>query len=436
MLNNIFGLANRFESEPVLVSEGYARRFLLDIQSAENYMQKPEIRELMQAQLGQGNFWPDDEDDSPQARNLRTLRPYSVKNGVLEIPVKGTLLSRFPYQLFGWATGYTYIEKTFERGMADESVKGIVFVIDSGGGEVRDLFDLTDKIKTYKGQKPIKAISADAAYSAAYALASTADEIQVTRSGGTGSVGVVTMHLDVSKAMSDAGYKITYIHAGKHKVDGNPFEPLAEGVQDRIQRRINKTYSLFVKTVAENRNLSTEDVRATEALTYDAEDSLSVGFADKIGKLEDGLAEFSASLKTNLGVDEMSDTIKDDKAVNQAALDSAVATARAEAHAEGVQAERQRIAAILGSEEAKGRSEAALEMATGTDLTVEQATSLLAKLPTATEDTAKNFDKAMDESNPELNADAGEQETAEADPIDAIFSNYSAQTGIGAKKTQ
>jgi ClpP class serine protease len=48
---------------------------------------------------------------------------------------------------------------------------------------------------TTPGEKPIHAILTENAYSAAYAIASAADRISVPRTGGVGSVGVITMHL-------------------------------------------------------------------------------------------------------------------------------------------------------------------------------------------------------------------------------------------------
>ena len=61
-------------------------------------------------------------------------RPYTVENGVLNIPVAGVLLNNFPYQLGRWATGYAYIEAAVQRGLDDPEVMGILFVEDSPGG--------------------------------------------------------------------------------------------------------------------------------------------------------------------------------------------------------------------------------------------------------------------------------------------------------------
>src|SRR5690606_35412971 len=106
---------------------------------------------------------------------------------------------------------------------------------------------------------------------------------------GVGSIGVVTSHVDMSKMMDDIGYKITFIHAGKHKVDGNSYESLKPEVKERIQARINELYDVFVATVARNRGLDEQAVRDTEALTFSPSEAMSKGLADSVGPLDDAV---------------------------------------------------------------------------------------------------------------------------------------------------
>ena len=72
-------------------------------------------------------------------------------------------------------------------------------------------FDLVDRIFAARGVKPIRAYAAESAYSAAYSIASAADDITVSRTGGVGSIGVVTVHADYSQAL-DAGGDQGHLH--------------------------------------------------------------------------------------------------------------------------------------------------------------------------------------------------------------------------------
>ena len=62
--------------------------------------------------------------------------------------------------------------------------------------------------------KPLRAVAGEAALSAAYAIASAADRIYVTRTAEIGSVGILAAHVDESGADAMAGRKWTLVHAG------------------------------------------------------------------------------------------------------------------------------------------------------------------------------------------------------------------------------
>lgn len=376
------------------------------------------------------DFWGEKDDDEWK----QMLRPYHVVNGVLQIPIRGVLLNNFPYQLFGWATGYSYIWEAWKRGMADGNVRGIALIIHSPGGEVAGNFDLVDRMYATRDQKPVRAFAHEYAYSAAFSIASVAPKIIVSRSGGTGSVGVVTSHIDVSKMMEDYGYKVTFIHFGKHKVDGHPYAELPKDVKDRIQTRIDVIGEEFVSIVARNRGMDEEAVKATEALTYPAQEAITVGFADSIGPLDDALVVFEADINQQSEEDEMSD--KDKDTITAEAHATAVANAKAEGKAEGVKegmdAGKARIKTILGSDAAKERPKAALQCALNSNMSVEEADEFLKGLDPETkaaattetkpegEDkskdkaTSQDFSAAMNKDKPDVGAD----DTAQNDEED------------------
>ena len=100
------------------------------------------------------------------------------------IPVTGTLVNRFA-GAWGSMTGYDYIRMAFDAANADPAISGIAFDVNSPGGQVHGCFELADHIVATKA-KPLTAVVNASAYSAAYALSSTADRIVVTPSGGAG----------------------------------------------------------------------------------------------------------------------------------------------------------------------------------------------------------------------------------------------------------
>ena len=154
--------------------------------------------------------------------------------------------------------------------------------ISSPGGEVSGLFELTDTITSITGSKPVWAILDDHAYSAAYAIASTADQITVPRTGGTGSIGVITMHADMSKALENFGIKVNIIQYGERKSDYSPFKPLSEDARTRLQTDVNEVGEMFIKMVAKNRGVPHNRVRSTEAGIFLGQAGVDAGLADAV----------------------------------------------------------------------------------------------------------------------------------------------------------
>jgi len=430
MLNPLIA---RFSGLPAFVNGGSSVLFESCLQQIVAHERAFEmLNEGMQTDDG---FWPAADDWRAQ------FRPYNVRDGVLHIPVKGVLLHDFGFALGNWATGYQYIWRAFQRGMADEGVKGIAFICNTPGGMVAGCFDAADKMFAMRGQKPIRAFAQESAYSAGYAIASVADHINVSATGGVGSIGVVTMHVDFSEALDQAGIKITFVQHGKHKTDGNPYEKLGKDAKARIQARIDELGEIFVAKMARNRAMDAETIRGFEALCFTASEATSNGLADSIGSLDDAVAAFAADCSHD-GDDEMNDKAT---GVDQATHDAAVTAARTAGHADGLKegtaagakAATDRITAILALDESKTRQASALKLALTTDLTVDQAKGLLSTLPedkaaapAATVKTETPFEQAMNKSeNPNLGAPGKEETTAE-DQSAAILGDYAKATGF------
>lgn len=391
----------RMNEQPVMFAPEHTAWFEACLDQANASLGDIEKRHAEDEMSASSDFWPD-----PQSWRAR-YRPYVVQNGVLQIPVRGVLVSGSGWQDGQYSTGYQYIWEAFKRGMSDGNVRGIALMIDSPGGAVNGNFELVDRMYDRRGEKPIVAFAADHAYSAAYSIATAADRIFVTRSGGVGSIGVVAMHVDRTKMMESVGYKVTLVYAGKHKIDFHSLNPLSEDARARLQAAVDATYDEFVSTVARNRGLSEAAVRGTEALMFTAQEALSKGLADEVGSLDDAVAAFAAQVSTNEGDVNMS-VNKDESAVEQAAaIETARKEGRAEGHAaglsEGATAERERISAILACEEAKTRPVAAMTCAMKTAMDLDAAQAFLGAL---TEEAAVDSDAATEPSADQSGAGA------------------------------
>ena len=218
-----------------------------------------------------------------QGRSVVASKPYQVIDGIGIISVAGTLVNKNGYlEPQSGMHGYDGIQAQFAMAMDDPSVSKIIFDIDSHGGEVAGCFDLCDLIHGFRDEKETVAFVGEHATSAAYALASSCSKVFTPRTGQLGSIGVLVAHHDLSKKLDDDGIKVTLIHSGSNKVEGNPYEPLSEEVKGKIQSRIDKTRTLFAETVARNRGLTVDEVLATEASVYEGAEAVKKGLADAV----------------------------------------------------------------------------------------------------------------------------------------------------------
>lgn len=220
-----------------------------------------------------------------------------MEGNVAVIPIEGTLVNKgtFIGQSSG-ITSYEGIRYQVARAAASPEVKGVVFEIDSFGGECAGLFEAAADIAALSKAKPTIAILTDWAYSAAYCLASQARSIVAPQFGGAGSIGVIMLHADYSGMLEKEGIKVTIIKAGARKADGNPYEELPATVLDKWQAEANAIREQFAAVVGKGRKgaITKAKALATEAEAFTATEALSLGLVDAIA---DPSAAFDAFIK-------------------------------------------------------------------------------------------------------------------------------------------
>ncbi|WP_019220228.1 S49 family peptidase [Bartonella florencae] len=233
---------------------------------------------------------------------LRPPETYVVQNNIAIIPVHGTLVRRGAWLgALSGLTSYEGLSASFREAIGQPDVHAILLDIDSSGGEAGGVFDLVEEFQALskKYNKPIWAHANEVACSAAYAIACSASQIWVARTGVVGSIGVVCAHLDQSRADEKHGLKWTFVFEGDHKVHGNSHEPLADEAQIKIQADCALLYEMFVDLVAHNRPLNAAAIRDTKAETFIGNQAITLGLADARGTLAQVLEALMDSISQN-----------------------------------------------------------------------------------------------------------------------------------------
>lgn len=343
------------------------------------------------------------ENESPQAvaaklgRNLQNTYSVMERDGVAVIPVTGPLF-RYAnlFTMISGASSYELIARDFTTALENPQIKGIILDIDSPGGEVNGVSELSNMVFAARGKKPVVAYASGDAASGAYWIASAADEIVVSETSALGSIGVVGMYQGKSGKSAEA-VEIVSSQSPHKRLD-----PTTDDGRSRLQTRIDSMADVFIETIARNRNVSAENVQNH----YGGGDvmigakAVSAGLADRVGSLEGLIAELSSPQKSPrtegfFNAQNQPPSTQEKKPMDIETLKKDHPDLVAKLMREGASAEKTRLNDILCSEEAKGREKLAKEMALNTDIHAGEARQLLACAPVEEPKVTTSFEKVM-----------------------------------------
>ncbi len=315
-------------------------------------------------------------------RELHNQHPMTISNGVAVIPIIGAL---FRYanvftQVSG-ASSYEMIAKDVSNAFTNPDVHTILLNIDSPGGEVNGCCELAQFIYGVRGKKPIIAYGSGDVASGAYWIASSCDNIIVSKTSSVGSIGVVGVYRDnkddntVEIVSSQSPHKRCDIHDD----DG----------RTRLQQRIDALANVFIDAVATYRNVSTEHV--TEHFgggdVFIGEHALQRGLVDRVSTLDNVLNQLQQP-STHYSVISTAHSQPQENRMNDITPDVVTSTDATNTVADATDLliqgrikERARIQAILTCDEAHSRMKLAQHLAFATDMDVESVMATLVNAP-------------------------------------------------------
>lgn len=227
------------------------------------------------------------EDDSYQGYGYMVDTFGSV--AAVNVTGKLTPKSNFLTQMFGM-TGYDEVINATSAAAMEPGIENILMVIDSPGGAVQGLKEAADVVKAIdESVKPVSTFTSGAMHSAAMWLGSSAREIHATEMASVGSIGVIAVHQEISKALEQQGVGTTVFTAGKYKGVGNPYESLTASDKEIIQQKLDTSYEFFISAIAENRGLTADYVKenAAEGRDFYAREAIGVGLVDQLNSFQE-----------------------------------------------------------------------------------------------------------------------------------------------------
>jgi protease-4 len=174
----------------------------------------------------------------------------------------------------------------------DDNVKAIVLRIDSGGGSALASEILWQTVAEAKKVKPVIVSMGGVAASGGYYIGCGASKVFASRTTLTGSIGVVGGKLAIGRGLKKIGVSAFPVGRGRRALLFSTLAPWNQDERAAVKKMMQTVYDLFVARVAEGRGKQRAEVHAVaQGRVWTGRAALEHGLVDKLGGLEDALAE-------------------------------------------------------------------------------------------------------------------------------------------------
>lgn len=195
-------------------------------------------------------------------------------------------------KLEGTLTSSDEILRQLRKFSKRSSIKAIVLRINSPGGAVAPAQEIYREIRKIKKQKPVVASMETVGASAAYYIASAADEIVCSEGTITGSIGVIMLLTDLQKLIQTIGVRVSVIKAGKYKDIGSSVRPLTEEERKILETFAAEIHEQFIKDVLAGRKGKIDEAKlrtVADGRFFTGATAKEMGLVDTIGNFYDAV---------------------------------------------------------------------------------------------------------------------------------------------------
>jgi len=211
----------------------------------------------------------------------------AVKDKVAIIVAKGTILDgkQKPGTIGGDSTA-----KLLRQARNNDEVKAVVLRVDSPGGSAYASEIIRQEVELLKeAGKVVVASMGTYAASGGYWISAPADKIYASPATITGSIGIFGMMMTFENSLSKMGIYTDGV--GTTDISGfSPTQALTPGMGKLFQLSINRGYQEFIQLVAENRNMTLEQVdMIAQGRVWSGKKAKELGLVDELGNLNDAV---------------------------------------------------------------------------------------------------------------------------------------------------
>jgi protease-4 len=209
------------------------------------------------------------------------------KDKVAVIVAKGVILNGI--QKAG-SIGGDSTAKLLRQARNNAQVKAVVLRVDSPGGSAYASEIIRQEVKLLKkAGKTVVASMGTYAASGGYWISAPADKIYASPTTITGSIGIFGFLMTFENTLSKLGVYTDGV--GTTDLAGFGLtRPMSDGMSEIFQLSINRGYHDFISLVADNRNMTLEQVDAiAQGRVWSGSKAKTLGLVDELGDLNDAI---------------------------------------------------------------------------------------------------------------------------------------------------
>jgi protease-4 len=230
------------------------------------------------------------------------VRPGSAGGGgarVALVEVDGLLLNQAPTGPYSAGENpVAAFRERLDAIAADPSIRAVVARINSPGGSVTACDIMAEDLRRFRERSglPVICCLMDLGTSGAYYLAVGADRIVAHPTTVTGGIGALINRYNLQDAMAQFNILAEPITSGDLVDMGNVAEPLPDEAARLLQDMADRFAERFGRRVLEHRPTLDDDARdlLADGRVVPADEALSLGLVDRLGYLDDAIAEAEA----------------------------------------------------------------------------------------------------------------------------------------------
>jgi protease-4 len=190
----------------------------------------------------------------------------------------------------GQSMGVDTLTETFQEVAEDETIRAIVFRIDSPGGSALASDRIWQAVVHAKSKKPVVVSMAGVAASGGYYVAAGASKIVAQPGTLTGSIGIVFLQPNAQGLLAKLGIATETLDRGRYARLFDPSKGWTAEERQQVQRLLETLYRTFIRKVAEGRGLSVDEVdRLGRGRVWTGAQAQAHGLVDQLGGLDTAL---------------------------------------------------------------------------------------------------------------------------------------------------